>query len=199
MVNPQKIFGRLGNSMFQGAYLYSQAKKGYIRDIFAQDYTQFDEYKDEIKKLYGEGIGYLPYVGLHLRVGGNPINPEELAYMDNPFYTSLVRTGYYIKALEMFPENEGFKILVFSDDMDYAKGYFTGGRFGFDDATDPIESFNRLASCHHKIITNSSYSWWAGYLSNMKDAKVIAPTESSWFSDKVERVKLPPEWTQIDP
>src|SRR3990167_6501319 len=76
MVNPQKIFGRLGNSMFQGAYLYSQAKKGYIRDIFAQDYTQFDEYKDEIKKLYGEGIGYLPYVGLHLRVGEIPSIPK---------------------------------------------------------------------------------------------------------------------------
>src|SRR3990167_6115970 len=100
MVYPQKIFGRLGNSMFQGAYIYSQMKKGLLPDLFVQNYEYFDEYKDEIKKLYGEGIGYLPYVGLHLRVGGNPINPEEPAYMDNPFYISMVRTGYYIKALE---------------------------------------------------------------------------------------------------
>ena len=192
-------FGRTGNRMFQCAYVYSQMRKGLIPDIFVQNYEYFDEYREDIKKMFGQGIGYLPYVGLHLRVGGNPINPEEPVYMDNPFYTSMVRTGYYIKALEMFPENEGFKILVFSDDMDYAKGYFTGGRFGFDDATDPIESFNRLASCHHIIGANSSYSWWAAYLNQHKDARIVFPKEESWFADKVERVRLPKEWVQIDP
>lgn len=189
----------MGNRMFQMAHIVAEAKKGIIPDWFVQSPEFFEGAEEDVKKLYSDGIGYLPYVGLHLRVGGNPINPNEPAYMDNPFYTSMVRTGYYIKALEHFPENEGFKILVFSDDMDYAKGYFTGGRFGFDDATDPIESFNRLASCHHKVITNSSYSWWAAYLSNMPDAKIIAPSETSWFADKQVRTRLLPSWIQVEP
>lgn len=199
MVDPKIKFGRLGNSLFQYAYIVAQQKKGLIPDWFIQSPEYFAGAEEEIKKLYSEGVGYLPYVGVHLRVGGNPINPSEPAYMDNPFYTSIIRTGYYIKALEHFPENEGFKFLVFSDDMDYAKGYFTGGRFGFDDATDPIESFNRLASCHHHIITNSSYSWWAAYLNSQVDKKVICPSEGSWFADGKVRTKMMPEWTQVEP
>ncbi len=192
-------FGRTGNRMFQGAYLYSQMRKGEIPDLFVQDPKYFDGYREDIKNLYGQGIGYLPYVGVHLRVGGNPINPNEPKYMDNPFYTSMVRTGYYIKAMEHFPENEGFKFLVFSDDMAFAKEYFQGGRFGFDDSESDIDSFNRFASCHHKILSNSSWSWWAGYLSNMSDARVIVPQEDSWFADKQPRTKLLPEWKQVDP
>lgn len=197
MVNPDQIFGRLGNRLFQMAHIVAEAKRGDIPDWFVQDPKYFEGAEEDIKKLYSEGIGYLPYVGVHLRVGGNPINPSEPAYMDNPFYCRLVETGYYIDATNLFPENEGFKFLVFSDDMDYAKGYFTGGRFGFDDATDPIESFNRLASCHHKIIANSSYGWWAAYLSNMPDAKIVAPNVDKWYADKVERTKCPEGWIRI--
>ena len=199
MIDIHRLSGRMGNEMFRDAYIYAQMREGNIPDVYVQDFNYFEKYKEEIKERYKEGIGYMPYVGVHLRVGGNPINPNEPAYMDNPFYTSLVRTGYYIKAMEHFPENEGFKFLVFSDDMDYAKGYFTGGRFGFDDATDPIESFNRLASCHHIIGANSSYSWWAAYLNQHKDARIIFPKEDSWFADKQPRVKLPKEWVRIDP
>lgn len=196
MVDPKLIFGRMGNQMFQGAYLHAQMKRGEIPDIFVQDPKYFDEFKDEIKELYSTGVGYMPYVGVHLRVGGNPINPNEPRYMENPFYTHLTNTGYYIKARELFPN---WRFLVFSDDMDYARAYFEGGEFGFDDSANDIEAFNKLASCHHKILCNSSFSWWAGYLSNMPDAKIVAPSEKSWFADGEIRTKLPSEWIQIDP
>lgn len=195
MIDPKIIFGRLGNQMFQGAYIYSQMKKGEIPDLFVQDPKYFDEYKDEIRKLYGDGIGYMPYVGIHLRVGGNPINPSEPRYMENPFYTNLANTGYYIKAMEEFtPE---WKFLVFSDDMDFARAYFTGGRFGFDDSEDDLQAFNKFASCHHKILANSSFSWWAGYLGKMVDEKVICPPETSWYADGVIRTRVPKEWKQL--
>lgn len=196
MVHPDKIFGRFGNKLFQGAYLYAQMRRGEIPDIFAQDYTLWEEYADEIKKLYGEGIGMLPYTAIHLRVGSNPINSQEPRYMDNPFYTSMVKTGYYIKALEHFPAG---KFIVFSDDIPFARTYFVGDRFAFDDSEDDISSFNRMASCQNQILTNSSYSFWAGFLNPNVDKKVVAPVETSWFADGVPRVKLPPEWIQINP
>ena len=193
MVEPAILFGRLGNSMFQMAHLVAQAKKGEIPDWFVQDPKFFEGAEEEIKKLYGDGIGYLPYIGVHLRVGKNPLNPNEPAYVDNPFYTPLVKTGYYIKALEQFSH---MKVIVFSDDMDFARTYFEGDRFAFDESATDIEALNKLASCHHKIIANSSFGWWAGYLGGISDTKVICPREDEWYSDGVVRTKVPKEWIQ---
>lgn len=194
MVHLDKTFGRTGNRMFQMAYIYAQMKRGVIKDIFVQDYSLFNEYKDEIQKLFGEGIGYLPYTSLHVRVGGNPVNPTEPRYADNPFYTSLVKSGYYIKALEKFPHE---KFLVFSDDMEFAKNYLTGDKFLFDDSKDDIESFNKAASCQNHIISNSSFSWMWAYLSPSINKVIVCPKEEEWFADGQSRMKIPPEWIQI--
>lgn len=196
MEHPDKLFGRLGNRLFQGAYLYAQMRRGETKDLFLQDPKYFEGYEEDIKKLYSSGIGYMPYVGVHLRVGGNPINPEEPRYMENPFYTNLANTGYYIKARELFPN---WRFLVFSDDLDYARAYFEGYDFGFDDSETDLEAFNKLASCHHIITANSSWSWWAGFLNTMVDGKVVCPSEDSWFADGVIRAKVPSHWIQIKP
>lgn len=189
-------FGRTGNRMFQMAYIISQAKKGEIPDWFVQNPKFFEGAEEEIKKLFGEGVGMLPYTAIHLRVGGNPINPNEPRYMDNPFYTSMIKTGYYIKALEHFP---GGKFIVFSDDVELAKTYFTGDRFAFDDSEDDIQAFNKLASCQNQIISNSSWSWWGAYLNSNVGKKIVCPSETSWYADGIIRTKVPKEWVQIVP
>lgn len=194
MTNLDKIFGRTGNRLFQMAYIYAQMKEGKIPDLFVQDYRHFEKYEDEIKKLFGEGIGYLPYVAIHLRVGSNPVNPDEPKYMDNPFYCSLVRTGYYIDAINLFPNR---KFLVFSDDIPFAKTYFEGDKFAFDDSENDIDSFNKMASCDSFIIANSSFSYMAAYLSPSLTKKVVAPTNDKWYSDSIERTICPPTWTRI--
>lgn len=190
------LSGRMANEMFRDAYIYSQMRDGIIPDVYVQNYEYFEKYKDEIKQRYSEGIGMLPYTGIHLRVGKNPANPSEPAYMENPFYTSMCKTGFYIKALEHFPVG---KFIVFSDDIPFAKTYFVGDRFAFDDSEDDIQAFNKLASCQNIIGTNSSWSWWASYLCPHVDAKIVVPIETSWFADKIERVKLPKEWIKINP
>lgn len=196
MKDPRLTFGRLGNSLFQYAYIVAQAKKGETKDWFLQDPEYFKGAEEDIKKLFGEGIGLLPYTAIHLRVGGNPINPEEPRYMENPFYVNLANTGYYYKALEHFPHG---KFIVFSDDMDFARAYFEGDRFAFDDSKDDIEAFNKMASCQNIITANSSFSWWAGYLCQHVDKVIICPSENSWFADGIVRTKVPKEWTQIQP
>lgn len=186
----------MGNELFRDAYLYAQMREGNIPDVYVQDYRYFEKYADEIKKRYSEGIGLLPYTAIHLRVGGNPINPDEPRYMDNPFYTSLVNTGFYIKALEHFPHG---KFIVFSDDLPFAKKYFEGDRFAFDDSQTDLEAFNKASSCQHHIISNSSFSYWWAWLSPHIDKKVICPSETSWYADGKVRTYVPKEWTQIEP
>ena len=181
MLDPNFIFGRLGNRMFQGAYLYAQAKKGEIPDFFVQDPKYFEGCEEEIKKLYGDGIGYLPYVAIHLRRGD---------YVNNPFYVDLAKTGYYIDATNEFPDR---KFLVFSDDVEFAKTYFEGDKFAFDDSTDPVEALNKMASCDGIITANSSLSWWAAYL-NPNTGLKIAPTVDKWYSDGIERTTCPADW-----
>lgn len=175
------IFGRLGNNMFQGAYIYSQFRDGKIPDIYVQDYQYFDKYKNEIKQLYGDGIASTPidYVAIHVRRGD---------YVNNPFYVDLTQTDYYEKAIAEFP-NE--KFLVFSDDIEFCKEYFIGDEYEFNDDNE-LDALNKMASCKGIIMANSSFSFWGAYLSN---AKVVAP--KAWFSDEIQRIKLLDEWVKI--
>lgn len=183
MNNPDLIFGRLGNRMFQGAYLYAQMKRGEIPDLYVQDPKYFEDYSDDIKTWYGEGIGYLPYVAIHLRRGD---------YVNNPFYVDLATTGYYIDAVNLFPD---MKFIVFSDDMEFAKTYFEGDKFAFDESDSDLEAFNKMASCDSQIIANSSFSWWAAYLNKNPSKKVVAP--KLWHPDGITRTVIPKEWLQI--
>lgn len=194
MKNLDITFGRTGNRMFQMAYIYAQMKRGEIPDIFVQDYRLFDEYKDEIKALFSEGIGYLPYVAMTVRRGKNPINPDEPAYSENPFYVDLTKTRYYAEAIDHFPQR---KFLIFSDDMPWVKENFKGEIFGYDESETDIESFNKMASCTDLIISNSSFSWWAAYLCPQENKKVIAPSVEHWYSDGIERTVCPPEWIRL--
>ncbi len=182
----------MGNRLFQMAYIFSQMKEGNIPDIYCQDYRLFEKHQDAIREWFGQDIGYLPYVAIHLRVGANPVNSDEPRYMDNPFYTSLPKTGYYIDAINQFPNR---KFLVFSDDIPFAKTYFEGDKFAFDDSENDIDSFNRMASCDSQIIANSSWSWWAAFLNKNPSKKVVYP--HLWFADGIKRVTVPNEWISI--
>lgn len=193
MIPIQKITGRLGNQMFQFAYIYSKMLDREIPDVYVQNINYFEKHQDKIKSLFSEGIGYLDYVSIHVRRGSNPINLDEPKYSENPFYVNLSETDYYERSIEMFP---GDKFLVFSDDVEYCKEKWGNDeRFQIMDKGAEIEDFNLMASCKSQIIANSSYSWWAGFLNPNPTKIVIAPKQ--WFKDGVERVKFPKTWRLI--
>ena len=52
MIHPDKLFGRLGNRMFQMAYIYSKMLDGEIPDIYVQDYTLFNKHRVKIAQLF---------------------------------------------------------------------------------------------------------------------------------------------------
>jgi hypothetical protein len=194
MVPITNITGRLGNQLFQYAYIYAQAREGNISDTFLQDPKYFEKYADEIRQIYGEGIGSLPQVSIHYRRGTNPHNPNEPKYSENPFYVNLSKTDYYEKAIEMFPDRD---FLVFSDDVGEAKEKFKGGRFKVVEGQTDIEDFNMMASCQSNIIANSSFSWWAGYLNKHVDKVVVAPSKEHWYNSGIELTVCPPQWIRI--
>jgi len=180
MVHPQKIFGRLGNSLFQYAYIYAQMKRGVLPDIYVQNPIYFEDYKDDIKKLFSDGIGHVDKIAIHIRRGD---------YVHNSFYVDLCKTDYYQKAMALFP-NEHF--IIFSDDIEWCKKQEMFKGCSFSEGHDEVKDLNIMASCKGVIMANSSYSWWGAYLSN---GKVVAPKQ--YYTDGVERTKYPSNWITI--
>ena len=196
MIPVHKYTGRLGNLMFEYAYLYSQTKKGLIPDIYVQDPKYFENCSDDIRALYGSDIGFTDKVSIHVRRGD---------YLGSKFHFNLWDTDYYERAIKYFP-NE--KFLVFcadkkgsaqdKEDMNWCREYFTkllGDRAEFREDKDEIDDMNTMASCKHNIIANSTFSWWAAWLNPNPYKKVIAPKQ--FYCDGVERTVCPREWIRI--
>ena len=179
----EKTFGRLGNRLFQSAYIYAQFRDGNIPDIYLQDCKYFDKYKDEIKQMFGEGIVPDERVAIHLRKGD---------YVGNGFYVDLSHTDYYLNAMNSFPVNT--KFLIFSDDiLEAEKLSLFWEDCDFSKGKTPSEDLLLMAGCKSIIMANSSLSWWGAYLGNHEN--VIYP--KAWFSDGKTRVGFPSEWRAL--
>lgn len=188
MIPITQITGRLGNQMFETAFLYAWARENGMPLVddalgyYYQDPAHFKGYEEEIKKLFGAAIVPNDCVGIHVRRGD---------YVNHPFYVDLMETDYYQKAMAEFP---GSTFAVFSDDMDWCTTKSTFKDCRFPRGSDELADFNLMAGCKGLITANSSYSWWAGYLNK---GKVVAPSAKNWHSDGVERTKCPDHWIRI--
>ena len=186
MIPLTKLTGRLGNQMFQHAYIYARMRDGIIPDVYVQNPSYFEKYADEIKLLYGQNITPINQVAIHVRRGD---------YVNNPFYVDLTNTMYYDEAIKLFPEGTNF--LVFSDDQEYAKDMFTGEQYEFSEGRNEIDDFNLMSGCEGHIIANSSYSYWAAYVSPYTK-KVVCPDYDKWYSDGSKtRTVTPNHWVHI--
>ncbi len=177
MTEPWKIFGRLGNSMFQYAFIYAWAKE-HGTDIYLQDPKYFEKYANEIKALFGDatwqGLDLIDYVSIHVRRG---------YYVGNSFYIDLTQTDYYQKAMGEFP-NRSF--LVFSDDIEWCKKQEIFKDCNFSEDLSELDDLNLMIRCNGHIIANSSFSWWGAWLGK---GKVVAPKQ--WYADGLERTVCP--------
>lgn len=181
MTDPNLLFGRLGNRMFQMAYIYAQACRGEVSDIYLQDHKYFDEFKEQIRALYGQGITPIDKVAIHVRRGD---------YVNNSFYCDLTLTNYYQEAMREFIDQE---FLVFSDDIEWCKKQEIFFGCEVSEGNDEITDLNLMAGCKGIIMANSSFSWWPAYLST--DAKVICP--KMWYSDNITRTHVPDQWIKM--
>lgn len=180
------LSGRLGNQMFQLAHLYALQRRGVNPDIWLQSPEHFAGSEDYIKEVFGEGIRTMkdPFVSVHIRRGD---------YVKHSMFVQLWETDYYERAMAQFPDDTRF--LIFSDDQAYCRSRWSGSRFNYSNGRDEIEDMNLMASCHHNIIANSSFSWWAAYLNPNPNKRVIYP--KAWHTDGVVRVGFPKEWVPL--
>lgn len=193
-----KVEGGLGNQLFFYAYGLYQRQKGYKVRYNLQWYEQkiegrdylldslysgikttkktppvgwkyYQEYRyaDSVKKQMMLPHDDIDAVAVHVRRG----DTLEVSY---PFNLS---ADYYRNILKMYPDKE---VYIFSDDIPWCKEHLPDYKY-IDKGV--LESFHLMRSCRIKVIANSTYSWWAAFLSN--HTEVIAP--DMWFKKERKR------------
>ena len=89
-------------------------------------------------------------------------------------------------------------LFIFSDEIDWVRENIDfGGIVYFESGKDPVwEKLRIMSLCKHFIISNSTFSWWAQYLSTNKNKIVYAP--SSWFADGTKADIYEDNWRYIE-
>lgn len=107
---------------------------------------------------------------------------------------------YYKKAIQMMREKIGNPtFIMFSDDIQWVKENIKvdGVSMYYEDGTDSLEEKLRLMySCKNFIISNSTFSWWAQFLSRNEHKIVISP--SKWYNEDIVSTLINEEWIKID-
>jgi hypothetical protein len=132
-------------------------------------------------------------VGIHLRRG------DYAAYKST---LGMLADEYFIQVLSTIGLHEKVdKIYIFSDSLDAAEllkqkiSNFKCEVVVPPDSVSPAESLLLISHCTFKIISNSTFSWWSGYLSK-SPSTIFAPIP--WYLNHVEPEALvPDEWRRV--
>ena len=170
-----------------------------------QSYKLVSEVHDSLIKKFENSSVYAPLVyvdrinavGVHLRFGD---------------YESSLKTREYhgLTANSYFDEAIGYlklkmthieKIIFVTDDLDRARNT-VNELLSCRDSTPievisskPVEDMTTLSSCSGIVLSNSSFSWWAGYLgSSLRRSSVVAPTPWLAIESEFDRSLASPNW-----
>ena len=106
---------------------------------------------------------------------------------------------YYYNAIkEMNKHIKNPKYYIFSDDIKWVKENleFSGDYTIIDWKNNQYEDLKLMSSCKNYIMSNSTFSYWAQFLSQNDKKIVIAP--SMWFSDGKKMDIYEDDWILVD-
>jgi GR25 family glycosyltransferase involved in LPS biosynthesis len=174
-------------------FRYSQISEDFSKQNISfygyfQSEKYFKDYEKEIRELFKtpESIENIIQkikesqfdekeilVALHIR---------RTDYLKLPDFHPVLNKEYYESGKKIIEERLGFRptYLYFGDDKPWVLENFT---LEFNDKIiefeNDYEEFVLMSKCNHYIIANSSFSWWASWLSEAKEKIIIAPEK--WF------------------
>lgn len=175
------------------SYKYLVGYEGYIRQLFSFRGDTLDEINHELLiKIKNSNS-----IAIHIRRGdyvSDKITAE---------YHGICGINYYLEAIKLLAsKNNNFTLIFFSDDSYWVKERFRDLPYSkiFIDHNKNEDSWKDMflmSSCSHNVIANSSFSWWAAWLNDNPEKKVIAPKK--WFNteDLNTQIVLPEEWIKL--
>lgn len=149
---------------------YFQSEKYFkdIRNDLLEEFTFHDEIMEaSLNRI--QPVSSLHKTSLHVR---------RTDYLNHPDIHTTLSQEYWEKAFDILkPEC----IIVFSDDIDWCREVFIGDQYAFSSGKNPYEDLCMMFMCDQHIMANSTFSWWASWLSGNKS---VAP--KNWFGPKAE-------------
>lgn len=100
---------------------------------------------------------------------------------------------YLQQAMAQFPPSSLF--IVSSNNLTFAKENISGPNVLFLEEEPFYIDFYLLSLCKNIIITNSTFGWWAAWLNQNPEKKVICP--AIWFKGYDTQDLCPEEWIKI--
>lgn len=175
-----------GENVYFDGYWHSEKYFVHYRkeivEQFVFDNARIDDAFKMLRKSSEDSL-----VAVHIRRG-------DYVSQNNP---NICDEEYYLKAMDEMKRLLACPVFCFfSDDLDWVKEKFAKlGSAVFvneDKALSDIEEFQLMARCDHFIISNSSFSWWAAWLSQNREKKVVVP--QFWKGKKDMMLE---EWIKI--
>lgn len=162
----------------------------YIDQIWESDSAKF--------KAWLRRPAYLPekYSVIHLRFKDyqNPENKLIFGSLTKDYFLKILTRREFSNVKDLYVVSDSpleAEILILSLDIPHLNIILKD--------SDEIEHFRILAHSNLTVLSNSSFSWWGGYLSNkFTNSLVFAPTP--WFVNSWQTHKsfYPKEWILVD-
>ena len=158
---------------------------------YFQSENHFEKYSEAVKSLFSPTKEFIERIHTEIPVISNTevtvINIRRGDYLHYPTYHPVVSPEYIHKALTLVPSHQ---YIIASDDIPWCKEHLNIPNAIYLEGWKVHEQLWIMAMCHHFIISNSSFSWWAAYLSRHSGKIVIAP--ETWFGPEG-----PPKWADM--
>ena len=181
---PQQI----PKSLYCDGYFQTADFFDFIRDKLLIELQPKEEHTQE-EKIFIQQIEQSTSVCLTIRLGD---------YINNTTHQVCTKQ-YYLDAMkkmkELYPD---CKFFAFSDEVEKLKTILgEEGSIIYDAGkSKDFMSLDIMSKCKHFIISNSSFSWWAQYLSDYENKVVIAP--SRWYAEAVPCDIMQDNWILLD-
>ena len=189
----QRIMNFFGQyePLFDSRYVkpYPSKFKNIVLSAYFEAYEYFDSIRDILLEEFVPKYDVLPHNKALLE---NICNSESVCvHVRRGDFLALSQFNvcneeYFITAMKAIREElPKCKFFVFSDDIDTVKNTmhlpFEAEYVSSDIPS--CETLRLMYNCKHFIISNSTFSWWAQYLSRNENKIVYAPTPWRWGED----------------
>ncbi len=157
--SPVSELARFGadNTIYKGFYQSAQYFEGFEKEVKALF---------KIRKVYSVDIRKTitktqkPLLAVHVRLTD---------YKDFGYQNRTLSKQYYTNCFERLKNLEDYEVWILSDDIGEAKLFFSDyADFHYAKNTPLMTDFQIMQQADALIVANSSFSWWAAYLSEGK-------------------------------
>jgi hypothetical protein len=189
------LYAKIGPKLYMEGYWQSDRYFSDISSIIRTDFKFIWKPPEELAYIISQ-IHSSESVAIHLR-NFSVHDPETGVLLDSEYYK---RATSQIEQL-----HPKAKYFLFTDDQTFATLTMSKLNLAYDNVSILTTPFGHLADfwlmcqCKHFIIANSTFSWWAAWLSESNVKTVIAPSQvyaeraNSWGVDG----QLPIDWIKI--